>query len=104
MMVPVLSAGAYRQTGRQYSSYTRTTTAGRDKKICATLEQGNRKTRDKVASALIDQETGALTLLGLQSRFGDKPLKFQVLFPKIGTVILKELRKIQSTNSWYRTR
>ena len=30
-----------------------------------------------------------LTLLELQSHFGDNPLKFQVLFPQIGTAVLK---------------
>ena len=33
----------------------------------------------------------ALTLLEPQSRFGDKPLKFQVVYPQNGTAILKGL-------------
>ena len=33
-----------------------------------------------------------LTLLELQSLFGDNPLKFQVVCPQIGTAVLKELR------------
>ena len=34
---------------------------------------------------------GELTLLEPQSRFGDKPLKFQVVCPQNGTAVLKEL-------------
>ena len=33
----------------------------------------------------------SLTHLGLQSHFGDKPLKFQVVCPQNGTAVLKGL-------------
>ena len=35
----------------------------------------------------------ALTLLELQSHFGDKPLKFQVVCPQSGTPVLKGLKE-----------
>ena len=38
--------------------------------------------------------TGLLTLLELQSHFGDKPLKFQVICPQNGTAVLKGLISI----------
>ena len=36
----------------------------------------------------------ALTLLEPQSRFGDKPVKFQVVCPRNGTAVLKGLRRL----------
>ena len=38
-----------------------------------------------------------LTLLELQSHFGDNPLKFQVVCPQIGTAVLKELTVLTKT-------
>ena len=39
-----------------------------------------------------------LTLLVPQSRFGDKPLKFQVICPQNGTAVLNELREAPVRN------
>ena len=37
------------------------------------------------------RQYGSLTLLELQSRFGDKPVKFGVICPQNGTAVLKGL-------------
>ena len=41
----------------------------------------------------------ALTLLELQSHFGDNPVKFQVVCPQIGTAVLKGLNRGEGKNS-----
>ena len=40
-----------------------------------------------------------LTLLGLQSRFGDKPVKFGVICPQNGTAVLKGLTNVTTTTT-----
>ena len=42
-----------------------------------------------------------LTLLGPQSRFGDKLLRIWVIYPQNGTAVLKGLRLESSSISWY---
>ena len=45
--------------------------------------------RVRRAAETIIKDGGLLTLLEPQSRFGDKPVKFQVVCPQSGTAVLK---------------
>ena len=40
-----------------------------------------------------------LTLLEPESRFGDKPFKFQVVFPQNGTAVLKGFKQSQGASN-----
>ena len=45
-----------------------------------------------------------LTLLEPQSRFGDKPIKFQVVCPQNGTAVLEGLRETENRGAANRER
>ena len=56
-----------------------------------------------MAWSIVQQEEGQLTLLELQSRFGDTPLKFQVVCPKLSPKRDCSPKRVKMKNETHRS-